>query len=422
MEKEGQETEEHLQIPDPQAGSERTPKPVILVFSDFYLPGYKSGGGMRTLVNIVDRFGEDYDFRIAARDHDGKTDKSAYINISYRTWTRVGKALVQYLSKDQIRLSEVKAIVREVNPDCIFVNSYFSTLTIFVLILRKFGALRNIPVIIAPQGELTEGGLEMKRTKKLAYLRFAASLHLYRDIVWRTTSDIESKEVERAKGEGGRIFVAPDLPPRSIFTGYSQDQKPYKKSGEVKLVYLSRIHPIKNLIFLLELLGNLQGRISLDVYGPVDASPEYVHACHELIAALPDNIDVTLLGGLDHEKVVQTLVEHHFFILPTQSENFGHVFIEALSAGCPLIISDRTPWLELETKGVGWDIPLEDRAKWIDVISRCVEMDQEAFSAISSTARGFAENWIADDAVEEANRTVFEYALSPSREFDTRSA
>ena len=56
----------------------------------------------------------------------------------------------------------------------------------------------------------------------------------------------------------------------------------------------------------------------------------------------------------------KNLFEYHFFILPTLGENFGHVFIEALAAGCPLIISNRTPWLELEKKGIGWDIPLEN--------------------------------------------------------------
>lgn len=392
--------------------SPRSVRPVILVFSDFYLPGYKSGGGMRTLVNIVDRFGDDYDFRIVTRDHDGKTDKSPYPNISYKTWTRVGKASVRYLAKERIRLFEIKAIVKDVDPDCIFLNSYFSTLTIFILILRKFGSLSKTPVIIAPQGELTHGGLELKRTKKLAYLRFAALLHLYRDIIWRTTSNLESQEVGRAKGEGGKVFVAADLPPRTIFPGYTQDEKPGKRKGELGLVYLSRIHPKKNLIFLLELLGELRGQVTLDVYGPVDAIPEYVGACRSLISALPNNIRVFLHGGLDHETAVKTLVDHHFFVLPTQSENFGHVFIEAMSAGCPLIISDRTPWRDLETRGIGWDIPLEDRAKWIDVISRCVDMDQEAFSEMSANARRFAGAWVTDDNLEKANREVFEYALS----------
>jgi glycosyltransferase involved in cell wall biosynthesis len=409
--RESQVAEEHFY----SSGMPLTSRPIILVFSDFFLPGYKSGGGMRTLVNIVDRLGDHYDFRIVTRDHDGKTDKTPYSEIRYNEWGRVGNASVRYLAKDQIRLADVKSLIREVRPDAIYLNSYFSTLTIFVLVIRKFGGLRGTPIIIAPQGELSDGCLGKKRTKKSAFLRFASSLHLYRDIFWRTTSDIEAGDVKRAKGRGGKVFIAADLPPRQLFADYSQADKPEKPKGSVRLAYLSRIHPIKNLIFLLDLLGDVSGDVVLDVYGPIDAPPEYVNACRDLIAALPNNIHVTLHGGIDHEKVVSTLIDHHFFVLPSQSENFGHVFIEAMSAGCPLIISDRTPWVDLEMKGVGWDISLEDRAKWIGVISRCVEMDQEVYAEMSANARQFAEDWVANDTVEMANREVFESALSLKR-------
>ena len=414
------ETEDKVtELLEPALGSAR---PVILVFSDFYLPGYKSGGGMRTLVNTVDRFSDHYDFRIVTRDHDGKTDKTSYPGIRYNEWTQIGSGLVRYLAKDQIRLAEVRSLIGEVEPDVIYLNSYFSTLTIFVLAIRKFGGLGKIPVIIAPQGELSDGCLGKKRTKKSAFLRFASSLHLYRDIIWRTTSNIESKDVERAKGRGGKLFVAADLPSKRLFPDYSQAKKPVKRKGSVRLVYLSRIHPIKNLIFLLEVLGDLNGDVVLDIYGPIDAPSEYVSACKELIDALPANIKVSLRGGIDHDKVIGTMIDHHFFVLPSQSENYGHVFLEAMSAGCPLVISDRTPWQDLVNKGVGWDLSLEDRNPWLSALKRCIEMDQQSFTEMSASARRYAENRVADDATEKANRDVFEYALSLNPEFDTRSA
>ena len=211
------------------------------------------------------------------------------------------------------------------------------------------------------------------------------------------------------------MFVAPDLPPRQLSPRYSPTAKPQKRRGSVRLAYLSRIHPIKNLIFLLDLLADLSGDIVLDVYGPIDAPPEYVKSCRDLISALPNNIQVALHGGIDHENVVPTLVDHHFFVLPSQSENFGHVFIEAMSAGCPLVISDRTPWRDLQKQGIGWDIPLEDRARWTDVLSGCVEMGQADYVEMSDSARRFAEEWVTNDTVEVANREVFQSALSLKR-------
>ena len=84
---------------------------------------------MRPLVNMVERFGDDYEFFIVTRDHDGKADKTPYSNITYGVWHPVGKAAVRYLAKDQIRVGEIKKIAREVRPDLVFCNSYFSTRT-----------------------------------------------------------------------------------------------------------------------------------------------------------------------------------------------------------------------------------------------------------------------------------------------------
>ncbi|MBN8497849.1 MAG: hypothetical protein J0M32_13465 [Candidatus Accumulibacter sp.] len=56
------------------------------------------------------------------------------------------------------------------------------------------------------------------------------------------------------------------------------------------------------------------------------------------------------------------------FFLPPFSENFGHAINEALSVGVPVLISDKTPWRNLQEKGMGWDLPLDNRRAFIEVI------------------------------------------------------
>lgn len=54
--------------------------------------------------------------------------------------------------------------------------------------------------------------------------------------------------------------------------------------------------------------------------------------------------------------------------MPTQGENYGHVFIEALSSGTPILLSDQTPWRNLKDKGIGWDIPLARKDRFIHAL------------------------------------------------------
>lgn len=389
-------------------------RPVILVFSDFYLPGYKSGGSMRTLVNTIDRLGRRYDFRVVTRDHDGKSDKTPYSEVEINGWNSIGDATVKYLSRNRISLGEVQRIINEVLPDTIYTNSYFSTFTIFVLLLRKFRRIKNVPIIVAPEGEISSAGLELKRGKKRLFMGAASALRIYDDIIWKATSELEASDVKGLGVKEAKIFVAPNLPPRDILPNYSQERKPTKEAGRVRLVYLSRIHPVKNLRFVLEILSRVSGRVELDVFGPIDADREYVEECYRLVEKLPETVTVQFKGGVEHDAVPQTLFDYEFFILASLTENFGHVFLEALASGCPLVISDRTPWVGLEDLGVGWDLSLDQRDRWVEILDRCVGMGAKEYAKFSEQARNYAETWLSNDSVELATVEVLEHGLSQS--------
>ena len=79
-----------------------------------------------------------------------------------------------------------------------------------------------------------------------------------------------------------------------------------------------------------------------------------------MIEALPDNIDVTYAGEVHPSNISFELSQHDLFFFPTRGENYGHVIYEALLAGLPVLISDQTPWDELEKYGVGWAFPLKN--------------------------------------------------------------
>ncbi len=385
-------------------------KPKILVICDFYLPGYESGGSMRTLVNMVDRFGDRYDFRIITRDHDGKKNREPYTTVKINDWNEVGTSKVYYLSKDKINPGNLKRLILETDPAIIYVNSFFSPLTIYTLVLRKLGKIPYLSIVLAPEGELSVGSLMLKKHKKILYMRAAKLLSLKHDVIWKVAAEAEKEEVERFAGKVDKLFVAPNMPPKSILEDYDPAHKFEKSAGQANFVFLSRFMRTKNFNWLVEQIAGSKGNISIDIYGPMQ-EPDYWDECEKLIKKLPPNIKIEAKGKIPNSEVAAALSKYHFFILPTLGENFGHVFIEALASGLPLIISDRTPWRDLEKQGIGWDLPLEKPQMWLDVIDHCLKMSAEEYSAFAARARDFATEWLKAPSIEESNLRVLEFAL-----------
>ena len=117
----------------------------------------------------------------------------------------------------------------------------------------------------------------------------------------------------------------------------------------------------------------VRGEVRFDIYGPtVDAA--YWTRCLEAIARAPQNVRITYQGAVPHVQIAGVFAKHHFFVLPTFTENFGHVILESLFARCPVVLSDKTPWRDLARLRAGWDIPLDDVTRWKTVLQGCVDM------------------------------------------------
>jgi len=387
----------------------------ILIFTDYYLPGYKSGGAMRTIVNMVERLGDRYEFRIITRGFD-VDEKETYPGMAVNDWNQVGKAKVFHAGHGQLNFATIRRVLKEAMPDAIYLTSFFSPLGVKFLTLRRLGMTPDKPVILAPEGEFSQGALTIKSAKKNLFRRLAFPGRLYRDLIWKAAGEPEKEDIQRMAGADCQIYIAPNMPPRIILENYSFAQKPEKRAGAASFVFLSRIVPKKNPKFALEILPRVEGEITLDLYGPFeDKHDDYWRECQELIARLPERIKVRHCGSLPHDKVAEKMTEYHFFILPTLGENFGHVMPEAFSAGCPVLISDQTPWLNLEEKNIGWDLPLDRQDLWASAMQKCVDMDEAEYQRLSQSARQFAIDWLGAPEVEDATARVLDHALEQSR-------
>jgi glycosyltransferase involved in cell wall biosynthesis len=107
--------------------------------------------------------------------------------------------------------------------------------------------------------------------------------------------------------------------------------------------------------------------------------------------------------------------EHDIFFVPSLGENYGHVFMEALAAGVPILVSDQTPWCGLSDLGVGWDLPLGAPEAYVRAIERFSRMDLVERQTMRSNCLRFASEKASDGSALELNRTLFLRAMSSPR-------
>ena len=391
-------------------------KITVLIFADWYLPGFKAGGPIKTLSNLVDQLGDEFCFKIVTRDRD-IDDREPYFNDT-ENWRSVGKAEVRYLSPEQCSFISIRKLLSQTPYDILYLNSLFSPcFTIYPLISHKLGSKRKLQVILAPRGEVADSAVKIKSYKKAPFLRLSRWFGLYDNIKWHASSEFEAENVHGMFDTVHKIVkvnfapnvvVAPDLPekPTDIQLQTSSAHRRIKEQNKLDIVFLARIARMKNLDGALKMLQGVSGEIKFDIYGPLE-DREYWAECENLIRVLPPNIEVQHKGHVNREDVHTVLSSYHLFFLPTLGENFGHVILEALIAGCPVLISDRTPWRDLEKKGIGWEIPLDEPEKFQTVLHKCVEMDQESLTALSRQAKVFAKEIANNENNLMLNRNLF---------------
>lgn len=389
-------------------------KPKILILSDFYLPGYKSGGAVRTLVSMIERMRDEFEFSVVTRNHDGWGDFEPYPEIKTDEWNLIDRERVFYFGREGLKRAKLKSLCAEIKPDAIFAVSFFSDLTTKALTLRRFKRLSNVPFVLAPQGELSAGALKIKAAKKRAFLAVTRSLGIYRNLIWKASADEEKRDIERVFGERNQIEIVPDLTPKIILPHYCFEQKPLKQAGAARFIFLSRVNRKKNLSHALRALQGIRGEIIFDVFGAHD-DEIYWQECQELIKKLPPNIQVTVHGSIDYVDVLPAMREYHFFVLPTHNENFGHVVLEAMAAGCPVLLSENTPWRNLAAQKLGWDLRLENLDGWRETLQNCVEMSAPEFAEFSNSARKFAVEWLAAPEIEATNRELLRRAVKSTK-------
>lgn len=271
--------------------------------------------------------------------------------------------------------------------------------------VAKMCQVAKVPYVIAPRGMLEPWSLKQKWLKK----RIARWLYQDRDLrgaaALHATAESEAEQF-RKLGFRNPVVISPNgvnLPKEGAVSSQrlavseGESLELGVRSQDRRVLFVSRMHPKKGVLELVEAWGRLNhgihgihgkggegigtwvcelvytlnGEFEREYEAKVKARILELGMCYQdtdgsvhrnsSTPSLPHSStspNFIFTGALDDEKKWDAYARSDLFVLPTYSENFGIVVAEALWAGVPVITTKGTPWSELEEYKCG---------KWIDL-------------------------------------------------------
>ncbi len=375
-------------------------KPVVAVSVKSYPPAFRSGGPTRSMEAITLRLSDEIDFRVVTSLDDNGHDLREDSVVELQWQTRVHARVSAIPLGKRAPLRAVKQL-RSVAPDVLYLNSLFNPVfTLAPLLARRFGWLDPTRTLIAPRGELDPGALAIKARRKRRVLGLMRRLALTNDVVWHATTNDEAGHIEREFGANANIVVAANL--RTIDV-----QPAVRRTIEegVRLVFMSKVDRKKNLETAVSAIAQCQNA-TLTVIGPVKDESYWAEVLDLADSAgLADRFEY--VGLVEPDFIIERLSMFDLFILPTRGENFGHAILEALAAGVPVLLSDKTPWNHVVSSGAGWTCDPDDVKGFAAFIDEFEHLSEDARYAMRDNAATLAHEYVTDPTPVDAHRRLF---------------
>lgn len=363
----------------------------LLIMASLFWPQKNSGGPPISIMNLVQSIKDQFDIYIISKNHEINDDKPLEGIVFGWNQFEFGKAY--YTKKDEHTFKNITRLIEDVEPDVIYQNSFFSIDDLLpVLVYKK--KHKNVKVIVAPRGEFYPERLQVGKLKKTVYGKLFRYSGLLKDVYFQGTGQEECMQEKVFLGISDNYLMNIQnisLPVKGLHGSIE------KKPNELKLVYIARIHPTKNTLKAIEWLEGLSGNIQYDIYGSIE-NEIYWKQCQDAISRLPQNITVRYKGVIDHEQVASTIAGYHAYYMPTTGENFGHSIVEAMLMGKPVVISDQTPWTDVNGNG-GFAISLNDETAFITALDKLTEMNIDKYSVLSEQIENYIKGKLDVDNI-----------------------
>jgi len=231
--------------------------------------------------------------------------------------------------------------------DIVHLTGVYSPPTLPPLFLSR---ILKKPLVWSPRGAILEA-FEWKNARKRKFKKLWDQICNILIVPGKVMLHVTSDEEERTSL--ARLPKAQAVNIRNgVFVKDRLEERNRCPDGKARLLFIGRLHPkkgIENLLEAIRLLGD--PAITLKLYGTGDE--KYVDSLKQYAKELNLLEKVFFMGHVDDVEKERAFVDADFCIVPSHSENFGIVVVEALSYGLPVIASTFTPWKKLEEKKCG---------------------------------------------------------------------
>lgn len=293
----------------------------------------------------------------------------------------------------------------------------------YCISVARWARLNRVPYVISPHGALMPNAVKVNYWKKWIFLRLYAK-EFRAAAGFHVTAESEIEAVKRFFGTTRPIVNASLGATISEEVGGESRWTAEELTAFRDVVFVGRIHPVKNLSSLIRAWTLLkQGKVNdhcppifstcflrLVIAGSNDVGhqEELVELAKSLGLKVVDfshdlefgkktifgggevpmetfqkrladcDADVVFTGPV-YSAAKDWMYRHAWVsVLPSHSENFGGVVVESLAQGTPVIASKGTPWQALEENGCGWwvDATPEQLAETLSIVLRMSEFER----------------------------------------------
>lgn len=313
-----------------------------LILAPHFTPGFKAGGVLRSLVNFIDVFESYFTFHVITSDRD-LGDENPYFKED-PSMKEYNNCTVYYCGGF---FKYLKILRRQITAQYqyVFLNGVFNFRYSLIMVLFKTIFFRHAKIFLFVRGELFDSAMKNKLFLKKTILFLLRFFNCYKRITFVVTDYVELISVNSQIGPHHNLIIFPDLPSFSFHETLLNGNLKRESSNVnfLKLVFVGRIAEIKNLHFLISSLSKVTVNVILEIYGVID-SVDYYNKCLSIVNNLPSNITVVFNGECNHSSLPNIIFNSDMLVLPSLSENFGHVVAESLLLGVPVFVTKNSPW------------------------------------------------------------------------------